>query len=83
MDLNLIPLKLQLELTLSLDLIYFNVSLPPITIYEIETPGINSNIFNLNDAEPDESPPTIIDYTSSVSIIYKDSCNNSYNYTSM
>ena len=77
MDLDLIPFKIELALELSLDLIVFQIALPPITILTVETPGVSSNIFNLNDAEPDESPPRIIDYTSSVSII----CNDIYNYT--
>ena len=70
MDLVLVVFKLNLGLQ-----IVFNIPLlvdslrfrlPTIPIVSVSTDPIEKNIFNINDAEPDKTPPRIIDYASSV-----------------
>ena len=75
MDLDLVVFKLDIGLQIAINIPVipfigsFRIAFPPIPIISVSTNPIRANMFNYNDAEPDKTPPRIVDYASSVSKI--------------
>ena len=75
MDLHLVPLRLELRALLIFEIkikllfvkIHIRKVLINVLIWQYSTPAIKKNIFNLNDEEPDKTPPNFIYYVKSVS----------------
>ncbi|XP_066264364.1 uncharacterized protein [Branchiostoma lanceolatum] len=67
MDLELIPLRLELrailKLTINLLFTSFEKTLINVLLWEYTTPSITANIFNTFSKEPDDSPPSFNDFT--------------------
>ena len=72
MDLELIPLRIELDALVTLKVNLFVVKIQKIIfqkrIWDYTSPSITAEIFNINDAEPDKTPPTFSGY-SRVSLI--------------
>ena len=75
MDLHLVPLRLDLRALLIFEMkinlgfkkIHIHKVLINILIWQYSTPAIKANIFNLNDEEPDKTPPKFVNFVKSVS----------------
>ena len=71
MDLQLIPLHIILDVIVKIevDLLFGTITkvIYKATLWTYTSPTINMNIFNLNNAEPDESPPAFDWYSRAVS----------------
>ena len=67
MDVVLVPLRLQLLVRLLVKILGFEKIIISRVLWEYTTPAIRGEIFNFNDAEPDETPPAFSVYEGSVS----------------
>ena len=70
MDVVLVPLRLELRARLIVRICFwkcFKKTLINILLWQYSTPAIRGEIFNINDAEPDKSPPAFSVYEGSVS----------------
>ena len=70
MDVVLVPLRLQLRVRVLVGICFFTCVEKVIfkaVLWQYTTPAIRGEIFNINDAEPDETPPAFSAYEGSVS----------------
>ena len=83
MDLHLVPLRVELRALLifemKINLLFKTIRIHKVLInillWNYATPAIKKNIFNLNDEEPDKTPPKFVNFVKSVSVIV-----NAYNF---
>ena len=68
MDLVFIPLMIDLRVIVKLKLLFFKKTIYNKRIWHYQTKAIKKNIFILNDAEEDTSPPNFARFSRGVSV---------------
>ena len=66
MDLELIPLRIELRALLIIELIFVRKVLINVLLWNYQSKSIKKNIFNYNDAEPDNTPPDFTQFSRAV-----------------
>ena len=70
MDLELIPLRIELHVLIKAKFPWKTKTILNKLIWQYQSATIKKNIFNLNNAEPDESPPDFSWYSKAVSVFF-------------
>ena len=75
MDLYLVPFRIELHalLLFELELLFTRITKTLIKkkLWDYSTPVVKKNIFNINNAEPDDSPPEFTSFVKEVGILFK------------